>query len=410
MAGGGDSRAQLVRLSDKTCFVPLPLLEHLLEDGVSAADAAARGAALEAAHELPPGALGARALASGLSVLYTCVLPGANAVSRALAGALCCSVAACFGDRAARVAQLSVQAHCGTRCACMSLSCSANAAYGVPFFRSLTAGFGALAVAAFRAWGFTSLCGLCAAMLCLFCASPHAWVVPGPHCVVHVAVDVHVGGGRAVTAAAARAARARLDASPRNRSLSGLGFAWGMARAEQRETVAARADLACLPQLGALLHRCPRCGEWHSFHLAQVGTLDDVVCRHARSARGGAAAAAAARLAAAADARSEGAAAAVAAAPEAASAPRRRRPHAAAGGESSVGGACGAPEGDAKACANPACGSAPGAKTQRCSGCRAVRYCGAACAKEDWARHRGACRVRRAGLGTPPARSIDDVD
>ena len=54
----------------------------------------------------------------------------------------------------------------------------------------------------------------------------------------------------------------------------------------------------------------------------------------------------------------------------------------------------------ARPCAHPACTTVDGpseasmrrGKTKTCSGCRLVRYCGAACQKADWRAHRVACR------------------
>jgi hypothetical protein len=43
-----------------------------------------------------------------------------------------------------------------------------------------------------------------------------------------------------------------------------------------------------------------------------------------------------------------------------------------------------------------ACGAAKasgGAKLRRCAGCRAVRYCSAACQKAHWREHRAACEA-----------------
>ena len=61
-----------------------------------------------------------------------------------------------------------------------------------------------------------------------------------------------------------------------------------------------------------------------------------------------------------------------------------------------------------RACAHPASTTVVGAseaaapRGKLCSGCRLVRYCGAACQKADWPAHRAACREvasRRAGAG-----------
>ncbi|KAL4451939.1 hypothetical protein ABPG75_007601 [Micractinium tetrahymenae] len=51
-----------------------------------------------------------------------------------------------------------------------------------------------------------------------------------------------------------------------------------------------------------------------------------------------------------------------------------------------------------RACANPACatlegGSEAALKTRRCSACKAVRFCGEACSRQDWRRHKVACRL-----------------
>ena len=40
------------------------------------------------------------------------------------------------------------------------------------------------------------------------------------------------------------------------------------------------------------------------------------------------------------------------------------------------------------------CGN-PGGSLLRCSGCRKARYCGEACYREDWGRHREWCGKRR---------------
>ena len=51
-----------------------------------------------------------------------------------------------------------------------------------------------------------------------------------------------------------------------------------------------------------------------------------------------------------------------------------------------------------RACAHPGCTTVTGASEaeqplgKRCSGCRLVRYCGAACQKADWPAHKTACR------------------
>ena len=60
-------------------------------------------------------------------------------------------------------------------------------------------------------------------------------------------------------------------------------------------------------------------------------------------------------------------------------------------------------------CAHPCCTTILGAREaaalrgKRCSGCRAVRYCGPACQKADWRAHKAACREvarRRGGAGS----------
>ena len=45
------------------------------------------------------------------------------------------------------------------------------------------------------------------------------------------------------------------------------------------------------------------------------------------------------------------------------------------------------------------CGGAGGAGLRACGGCGVARYCGRACQKEDWARHKPVCRAVRAGPG-----------
>ncbi|KAL4421289.1 hypothetical protein ABPG75_010580 [Micractinium tetrahymenae] len=56
-------------------------------------------------------------------------------------------------------------------------------------------------------------------------------------------------------------------------------------------------------------------------------------------------------------------------------------------------------------CANVRCPTLPTAEDlaetrgKRCGGCRAVRYCSAACSREDWRAHKAACRALQAAAG-----------
>ena len=55
-----------------------------------------------------------------------------------------------------------------------------------------------------------------------------------------------------------------------------------------------------------------------------------------------------------------------------------------------------------RTCANPACTQLAGdseaaLKGRRCSGCRLVRYCCEGCSKQDWQKHKRACRLLSQG-------------